>query len=63
MPLDYSLFKLAQRLGVPPWVLEGYPPGKPPVEWVIRVMEFARMENSVQVTRSTPPPRGRRGRR
>jgi len=51
VPFDYSLYRRAQQLGVPPWVFEGYPLDRPPVEWVIRCMEFAAMETSVQVKR------------
>lgn len=52
VPFDYALFQLAGRFGVPPWVFEGYPVHEPPAEWVIRAMEFARMEASVKVKRS-----------
>jgi hypothetical protein len=38
-------------MGIPPWVLEGYPLDRPPVEWVARCLEFARMEQSVTVKR------------
>jgi hypothetical protein len=39
-------------MGVPPWLFEGYPADEPPVEWVIRSLEFARMESSVKVKRA-----------
>jgi hypothetical protein len=39
-------------MGVPAWVFEGYPIDAPPVEWVIRSLEFSRMEASV-TTRKT----------
>jgi hypothetical protein len=48
VPLDYALWALGIRMGVPAWVFEGYPVDQPPVEWVIRSMEFARMEASVK---------------
>jgi len=51
VPFDYSLYRKAQRIGVPPWVLEGYPLDRPPVEWVIRCLDFAAMEASVKVIR------------
>lgn len=38
-------------MGIPPWVLEGFPAHEPPVEWVIRVLEFARLEASVTTKR------------
>ena len=47
VPFDYALWRLAQRMSVPPWVLEGHPLDQPPVEWVVRCLEFARMESSV----------------
>lgn len=52
VPFDYSLWKLAQRMGIPPWVLEGHPIDSPPVEWIIRCLEYARLESSVKVTTS-----------
>ena len=52
VPFDYALWQLGQRMGVPPWVFEGHPIDAPPTEWVIRCLEFARMENSVTVKRS-----------
>lgn len=39
-------------MGVPPWVLEGHPLDKPPVEWVVRCLEFNRMEQSVTTTKA-----------
>lgn len=51
VPFDYLLYRTAQRMGIPPWVLEGYPIDQPPVEWVERVLEFSRLENSVRVSR------------
>lgn len=51
VPFDYSLYRKAQRLGVPPWVLEGYRLDRPPVDWVIRCLEYAALEASVQVKR------------
>lgn len=47
VPFDYALWRLGLRMGVPPWVLEGYPADQPPVEWVVRALEFNRMEQSV----------------
>lgn len=52
MPLDFALWRLGIRMGVPAWVFEGYPADQPPLEWVIRSLEFARMEASVKVKRS-----------
>lgn len=49
VPFDYALWKLGIRMGVPAWVFEGYPIDAPPVEWVIRALEFSRMESSVTV--------------
>lgn len=40
-------------MGVPAWTFEGYPIDQPPVEWVIRSMEFARMEASVSVKKKS----------
>jgi hypothetical protein len=31
-------------MGIPPWVLEGHAVHEPPVEWVIRCLEFAAIE-------------------
>jgi hypothetical protein len=50
VPYRYTLYKLAPRAGVPAWVLEGYETDRPPVEWVIRVLEYARLEASVSVS-------------
>lgn len=47
VPIDYALWLLGIRMGVPAWVFEGHPADQPPVEWVIRSLEFARMEASV----------------
>jgi hypothetical protein len=47
VPYDYALWQLGIRMGVPAWVFEGHPIDRPPVEWVIRSTEFARMEASV----------------
>lgn len=51
VPFDYSLFRLAQKMNVPPWVMEGYAADRPPLLWLVRVVEFNRMENSVRVRR------------
>jgi hypothetical protein len=51
VPFDYQLLLTARSVGIPPWVLEGYPLDAPPVEWVIRVLEFARLERGVTVSR------------
>lgn len=50
-PFDYVLWLTGIRMGVPAWVLEGHPADKPPIEWVIRSLEFTRMEQAVTVTR------------
>jgi hypothetical protein len=47
VPYDYALWQLGIRMGVPAWAFEGYPIDQPPVEWVIRSTEYARMEASV----------------
>lgn len=52
VPFDFYLYRLAQRHGVQPWVFEGYPPDQPPLVWLVRVLEFARMEGSVKVSSS-----------
>ena len=52
VPSDYALWQLGIRMGVPAWVFEGYPIDQPPIEWVIRSLEFSRMEASV-TTRKT----------
>lgn len=51
VPFDYALWLTGIRMGVPAWVLEGHPFDRPPVEWVIRSLEFARMEQAVRVSR------------
>jgi hypothetical protein len=52
VPIDYALWQLGIRMGVPAWVFEGHPIDQPPVEWVIRSLEFSRMEASAsKVTR------------
>lgn len=51
IPFEYSLWLTGIRMGVPAWVLEGYPLDEPPLEWVIRSVEFSRAERSVTVTR------------
>jgi hypothetical protein len=33
-------------MGVPVWVLEGYPTDQPPIESLIRTLEFNRIEQS-----------------
>lgn len=48
VPFDYALWHLGMRMGVPAWVFEGYPIDAPPPEWVIRCLEFSRMEQSVK---------------
>lgn len=40
-------------MGIPPWVLEGYPLDQPPVEWIARVLEFHDLEQSVTVKRGS----------
>lgn len=49
VPFNFRLYKLAQRHGIQPWVFEGEPPDRPPLLWLIRLMEFSRMETSVSV--------------
>lgn len=49
MPGTYILDQLAQRWHVPPWALE-----EAPVDWLLRGLEFQRMEN-VKVTKRDPP--------
>ena len=49
VPYRFTLYRIAPKLGIPPWVLEGYPADEPPVDWIIRVLEYARMEASVTV--------------
>lgn len=51
VPFDYALAQTARRYGVPPWVLEGYPADSPPLAWVVRIVEFARLEGQVTVHR------------
>lgn len=51
IPFDYSLWLTAKAIGIPPWVLEGFPIDQPPAEWVERVLEFSRLERGVTVTR------------
>ena len=61
VPSDYSLWRMALRLGVPPWVFEGYPLDEPPIEWIVRILEFHSVEQSVKVRRGnaalSPQPR------
>lgn len=45
MPFTYALEQLAMRWHVAPWVLD-----EAPVEWIIRGLEFADLEN-VKVNR------------
>lgn len=52
VPFDFALYQLGQRLGVPPWALEDAP-----LDWLIRCLEFSRMEASVKVKRDGSPPR------
>ena len=49
VPFDYSLYRLSIRTGVPAWVYEGYPRDEPPLLWLVRIVEFDRMESSVSV--------------
>ena len=49
VPFDYSLYRLAQKAGTVPWVFEGYPADQPPLLWLVRILEFHRMESSVSV--------------
>ena len=51
VPIDYALWQLGIRMGVPAWVFEGYPIDAPPTEWVIRSLEFSRMEASASKKR------------
>ena len=51
MPLEYALDALAQRWGVAPWQLE-----EAPGEWVLRGLEFMRIESSVTTRKA-----GKRG--
>lgn len=46
MPSVYVIETLARRWGVPPWVLESE--DADPL-WIIRGLEFLRMESSVKV--------------
>jgi hypothetical protein len=39
------------RMGVPPWIFEGHPIDQPPVEWVIRCLEFNRMSSQTKGSR------------
>jgi hypothetical protein len=43
VPFDYVLEQLAERWHVPPWVVE-----EAPVEWVLRTLEYRRLEGSVR---------------
>lgn len=43
VPLSYQVEALAQRWHVPPWVIEDAP-----LEWVMRGLEFMRLEGSVK---------------
>lgn len=52
VPADYAQWKLAKRLGIPPWVLDGEPANEPSLLWLIRVREYARMEGSTTVRRT-----------
>ena len=51
VPLEYALDALAQRWGVAPWELE-----EAPGEWVLRGLEFMRIESSVTTRKA-----GKRG--
>jgi hypothetical protein len=51
VPFDYSLYRLAQKVGTFPWVFEGHPPDRPPLLWLVRILEFHRMESSISVRR------------
>lgn len=51
LPSLYVQWLTGIRMGIPPWVLEGCPADRPPVEWVVRSFEFTRLEQSVTVTR------------
>jgi hypothetical protein len=51
VPFDYQLLLTARSVGIPPWVLEGYPIDQPPVEWIARLLEFSHLERGVNVTR------------
>lgn len=42
VPFTYVLDALAQRWGIPPWVLEDAP-----IDWLIRGLEFLRIEGPV----------------
>jgi hypothetical protein len=53
VPWDYALWHLGIRMGVPAWVFEGYPADQPPLAWIIRCTEFARMEASVSKRKAT----------
>lgn len=43
VPFTYALDQLARRWNVPPWALEDAP-----LDWLVRGLEFARMEGSVK---------------
>jgi hypothetical protein len=49
VPFDFSLYRLAIQTGIPAWVFEGYPRDEPPLLWLVRILEFHRMESSVSV--------------
>jgi len=46
VPFVYALDALAQRWGIAPWALE-----EAPLDWIIRGLEFERLEGSTKVTR------------
>lgn len=51
VPFTYALERLAQRWSVAPWELERPPAGVDPdahLDWVIRGMEYQRLEGSVK---------------
>lgn len=51
IPFDYGLYLAARRQNVPVWVLEGYPIDQPPLLWIVRILEYARLEASATGTR------------
>lgn len=52
VPFNYRLYRLARSHGLAPWVFDGDPPDRPSLLWLIRILEYARMEASVKVSSS-----------
>lgn len=51
IPFRFALWRLAQGMSIPPWVLAGRPTDAPGADWLYLCLEFARMESSVRVRR------------